>query len=252
MWGDVEAYERFMGRYSNRLAFEFTRAAGVAAGERLLDVGCGPGALASALAHHAGAENVCGVDPTEAFVERTHRRVPGADLRVARAEELPFEDGVFDRALSQLVFQFVDDPAAAAAEMVRVTRSGGLVAACVWDGLGGMTMIHALWDAMAVIDPDSPGPTRRFGGEAGQLATLWRDLGLRDVVDGELTVSAGYGDFEEFWQAMLVAPGPIGVRLAELDGAERDALREALHRRIGSPAGPFTLPARAWYAAAAV
>jgi SAM-dependent methyltransferase len=248
MWGHVEGYERFMGRYSNRLAHEFVRAAGVAAGERVLDVGCGPGALTSALGGIVGAANVSGVDPTDAFVERSRRRVPGADLRVAAAEALPFEDGSFDRSLAQLVFHFVDDPAASVAEMARVTRSGGVVAACVWDGLDGMTMIRTFWDAAGEVDPAAPGPGERFGGRAGQLAGLWRKVGLRDVVDGELAVSAGYSGFDEFWESMSVAPGPVGVRLASLDEPGRDALAGALRRRLGSPEGPFRLAARAWYA----
>src|SRR4051794_32089086 len=121
---DADAYQRFMGRYSDRLAPEFAAVAGIAEGEHVLDVGCGAGALTTVLAGIAGGENIAGVDPSEPFVEAARARVPEADLRVGPAESLPFEDGTFDAALSQLVFHFVDDPARAVAEMKRVTRVG--------------------------------------------------------------------------------------------------------------------------------
>ena len=247
MWGDVGAYDHFMGRYSNRLAHEFAAAGGVRPGDRVLDVGCGPGALTSVLAGIVGPEQVSGVDPTEAFVEHTRRRVAGADLRVGPAEALPFEDGTFDRALSQLVFHFVDDPAASVAEMVRVTRPGGLVGACVWDATGGMTMIRAYWDAAREVDPKAPDEAERFGSNPGQLAGLWRDAGLGDVSEGLLTVSSSYDDFDELWDSFLVAPGPIGAHRAGLDGSLQEAVHAALYGRVGSPAGPFELAASAWY-----
>jgi ubiquinone/menaquinone biosynthesis C-methylase UbiE len=112
MFADADAYQQLMGRYSDRLAPELAAAAGVEAGQRVLDVGCGPGALTAVLAGIAGAENVAGADPSEPFVEATRGRVPGSDIRVGPAEVLPFEDGSFDRTLAQLVFHFVSDPAA--------------------------------------------------------------------------------------------------------------------------------------------
>jgi SAM-dependent methyltransferase len=251
MWGDVDGYDRFMGRYSSPLAVAFVDRVGVASGQRALDVGCGPGALTRVLAERAGAGNVAGVDPTEAFVEQTRLRVPAADLRVAPAEAIPFEDDTFDRALSQLVFHFVQDPAAAVAEMKRVTRPGGRVAACVWDR-EAMTMIRSYWEAAREIDPNASPAGDRFGSEPGQLSGLWHDAGLRDVEDGSLTVSSTYEDFEELWGAMLSAPGPIGVHRASLDDAGREELRAALRRRVGSPQGPFELSAAAWYAVGTV
>jgi ubiquinone/menaquinone biosynthesis C-methylase UbiE len=133
---NAAAYQEFMGRYSDRLASQFAETAGVSPGQSVVEVGCGPGALTTVLAEIVGTENVAGVDPSEPFVAGARARVPGADLRVASAEELPFEDGTFDAALSQLVFPFLDDPARAVAEMRRVTRATGRVAACVWDMTG--------------------------------------------------------------------------------------------------------------------
>ncbi len=243
----VGAYDRFMGRYSRLLADEFARAAGVAAEERVVDVGCGTGALTGVLAGLVGPELVAAVDPSEPFVAECRARVPGADVRVGPAEALPFADDSFDRALAQLVFHFVGDQAASVAEMARVTRPGGGVAACVWDFTGGMTMLRAYWDAAREVDPDAPDEVGRFGGRPGELAALWRDAGLRDLVDGSLGVSSRYEDFDELWQTFLGGAGPAGVHVASLDESRRDALREALYRRVGSSEGSFELGARAWY-----
>jgi hypothetical protein len=122
------------------------------------------------------------------------------------------------------------------------------VAACVWDFTGGMTTIRAYWDAAREIEPDAPDEVERFGGRPGQLAALWRDAGLHDVADGSLTVSSRYDDFDELWATFLGGVGPVGAHAASLDESRRDAVREALRRRLGSPEGAFELSARAWYA----
>jgi SAM-dependent methyltransferase len=248
MFVDVSAYQRFMGRYSDALAHKFARSAGVTTGDRVCDVGCGTGALTTVLADLAGRENVAGVDPSEPFVDQARTRVPGAELHVGSAEALPFDDDTFDIAVSQLVLHFVSDPPKAAAEMARVTRPGGRVAACVWDLTGGMTMIRAYWDAAREIDSNAPDEAERFGGAPGQLAALWRDTGLSDVQETALTVSSDYAGFAELWSSFLGASGPIGGHLASLDQSQREGLHAALHRRLGSPDGHFTLTASAWCA----
>ena len=252
MFANASAYQRFMGRYSDKLSHEFARTAGVGPGQHVIDVGCGSGALTVVLAEIVGAENVAGVDPSEPFVAEARTRVPGADLRVGPAESLPFEDASFDAALSQLVFHFVQDPAQSVAEMRRVTRPGGRVAACVWDMTGGMTMLRSYWDAAREAGATGPDEIERFGGRPGQVAQLWRDAGLRDVVDESLTVSADYEDFDELWTSFLGAAGPVGAHAVSLDEQQAAAVSAALHRRIGSPDGPFRLTATAWYAAGVV
>jgi SAM-dependent methyltransferase len=248
----VDDYERFMGRYSRPLAHEFAQAVGVGPGERVLDVGCGTGALTRVLAEVVGPDRVAAADPSEPFVEVCRASAPGVDVRIAQAEALPFADAAFDRALAQLVVHFLADPAAGAAEMARVTRSGGSIAACVWDFTGGMTMLRAYWDAALEIDPNAPDEIDRFGGRPGQLASMWRDAGLREVTDGSLAVSSRYHDFDELWESFLGSVGPVGAHVASLDEPRREAVCVALRRRLGSPAGPFTLPARAWSAVGVV
>jgi SAM-dependent methyltransferase len=168
----ADAYERFMGRYSRPLAHEFVRAAGVAAGQRVVDVGCGTGALTSVLAELVGPDHVAAADPSEPFVVKCRADVPGADVRVGPAEALPFADRSFDRALAQLVFHFVADPAAAAGEMMRVTRRGGTVAACVWDFTGGMSMLRAYWELGPRGRPERPGRDRAVRRPAGAARGL--------------------------------------------------------------------------------
>lgn len=252
MFADADAYQSLMGRYSDLLAPRFAAAGGVSAGDCVLDVGCGPGALTVVLAGIVGAENVAGVDLSEPFVEATRKRVPGADVRVGPAESLPFEDDRFDRAVAQLVFHFVADPRQSVSEMVRVTRPGGQVAACVWDMTGGMTLLHSYWDAAHEIDPGARGEDERFGGRPGQLAELWRDAGMTDVTDSSLTVARRYEDFEELWSSLTGGVGPVGTHAASLADEQGKAVADALRRRLGSPDGPFELSARAWCAVGTV
>ena len=133
----AEAYDRFMGRYAEPLARRFADFADVAPGQRVLDLGCGPGALTAELIARMGPSAVAAVDPSESFVAAARERHPDADVRSASAERLPFGDGAFDACLAQLVVHFMADPAGGLREMARVTRPGGTVAACVWDHAGG-------------------------------------------------------------------------------------------------------------------
>ena len=252
MFKKADAYENFMGRYSRPLAPEFAQASRVEHGLRVLDVGCGTGALTSVLADIVGADRVAGVDPSGPFVEQCRENVPGADIRVGPAEALPFADAEFDRALAQLVFHFVDDPIASVREMARVTRPGGVVSACVWDMTGGMTMIGAYWAAVSEAGVSGQSEVERFGGKPGQLAGLWRDAGLREVDDRSITVSSAYRDFDELWATFRAGVGPVGVHAESLEGAALDAVRETFRRNVGSPDGAFELTATAWFAAGTV
>jgi Methylase involved in ubiquinone/menaquinone biosynthesis len=143
---DADAYDRFMGRYSRPLAVPFADFAGLPLDGRVLDVGCGPGALTAELARRARPGRVTAVDPSEEFVAALRGRHPGVQVIRAPAEDLPFEGGCFDATLAQLVVNVMDDPVAGLREMARVTRDGGVVAACVWDFTDGGP-IGPFWDA---------------------------------------------------------------------------------------------------------
>jgi ubiquinone/menaquinone biosynthesis C-methylase UbiE len=250
--GPADVYDRFVGRYSPHLARAMCHAAEVQPGQRALDVGCGSGALVAALAEVLGAENVTGVDPSGPFVEATGAKVPGARVLVGSAELLPFEDGEFDATLSQLVINFLADPEQGLREMSRVTRSGGVVAGCVWDYGGEMTMLRAFWDAAAALDPEGAAPlmeshTMRFA-RPEELGALWRSAGLADIDVSPIVVEASYDDFDDLWSPFPTGVGPAGAYAASLEDEERARLRDEYARRLGQPDGPFTLSARAWCA----
>ncbi|MFL5824898.1 MAG: class I SAM-dependent methyltransferase [Thermoleophilaceae bacterium] len=246
----AEAYDRHIGRYGSALAAELMTAAEIRGGQRALDVGCGPGALTRALALVLGAAAVSAADPSPTFVEACRGRVPGADVRLGAAEALPFGERQFDAVLSQLAVNFMTDPPAALQEMCRVAKRGSVVAACTWDYADGMTLLRRFWDAALLVDPEGAaerdeGRVMRFC-TASELEDLWREAGLSDVVSGELNVSTRYDDFDDLWEPLESGVAPSGAYAAALSPERRAALREELRALLGSPEGPFTLPARAW------
>jgi SAM-dependent methyltransferase len=254
--GPAEVYDRFVGRYSPALGRAMCEAARVRPGQRAVDVGCGSGALVAELAERLGAEHVAGVDPSEPFVEAARARVPGARIVVGSAESLPFADAEFDATLSQLVVNFLTDPEAGLREMSRVTRGGGVVAGCVWDYGGEMTMLRTFWDAAEALDPDGAGPlieahTMRFA-RPDELGALWRGSGLQQVEVTPLDVGASYADFDDLWAPFPTGVGPAGSYAASLDPEGQAALRDEFARRLGPPDGTFTLSARAWCAVGTV
>lgn len=253
--GSADAYGRLVGRYSPQLAAALMAFAGVEPEMRALDVGCGPGALTAALADRLGTDHVRAADPSEPFVEACRARVPGVDVVVASAEALPFADGEFNAAFSQLVVNFMVDAKAGVREMARVTRSGGVVASCVWDYRGEMTLLRTFWDAARDVDPAAgaadEGAVMRWCTE-DELAGLWRGAGLRDVRSAPLVVSASYTGFEDLWSPLLAGIGPAGAFCVSLDEKARAALHDVYRRRLGVGDGPFELTARAWAVAGSV
>jgi SAM-dependent methyltransferase len=247
-FGDPDAYDRFMGRYSALLAPRFADFAGVVAGQRLLDVGCGTGMLTSELVRRFGPEAVTAVDPTEGFVVALRARQPGVRTEQAAAEELPFEDDTFDAALAQLVVHFMVDPVAGLREMARVTRRGGVVAACVWDFACGRSPLSVFWAAARELDPDVDDESGRAGGRPEHLAELMRAAGLDAVEEGVLSVEAEHPTFEDWWEPYTLGAGPAGAYTAGLDADRRARLRELCRERL--PAAPFVLESRAWAARA--
>lgn len=248
----ADAYDRHVGRYGAELGAALARVAGVAPGQRVLDVGSGPGALTSVLVDLLGTEHVAAVDPSEPFVTALRERLPGVAARVASAERLPFGEDEFDAALAQLVVNFMREPETGVAEMRRVVRPGGHVAACVWDYPGEMTLLRAFWDAAAALEPElaarTDERTTMAFDEEGELADLWRRVGLEQVEEGSIVVSADYESFDSLWEPFGAGVAPSGAYAASLDEEQRTALCEEYRRRLGSPDGPFRLSARAWYA----
>ena len=241
-----DAYDAFMGRYSRLLAVPFVDWTGVTSGQSVLDVGCGPGALTDALVQRLGASEVFAFDPSPPFVAECSARYPGVDVRLGRAEDIPFEDDQFDAAIAQLVLHFVTLPSDAAAEMRRVVRPGGLVAACVWDFDEGMQMLRYFWDAALAVEQRAPdeAQTMRFG-RTSEIAELFQEAGLVDVEETTIRVTATYADYDEFWSGFLAGIGPAGAYCTSLTDVQRVNLRAELFSGVDSPSGEFSLQAAA-------
>lgn len=241
----ADAYDRFMGRYSRHLSAPFADFAGVRAQQRVLDVGCGPGALTSELVARVGPGSVSAVDPSEPFVAAARSRHPGVDVRHASAEHLPFEDDGFDVALAQLVVHFMTDPVAGLSEMARVTRPGGIVAACVWDH-ADEGPLSTFWRAARELDPAVHDESDLAGAREGHLAQLFAAAGLRSIESRALTSSVEHPSFDEWWEPFTRGVGPAGTHTVSLDAERQVALRERC--RAALPRGPFVVSARAWAA----
>ncbi len=242
----ADAYDRFMGRYSVLLSPQLADLAAVSAGERVLDVGCGPGALTAELVARVGAAAVAAIDPSEPFVAAATARYPGVDLRLANAEHLPFADATFDAALAQLVVHFMSDPIAGLAEMARVTRPGGVVAACVWDHAGGQGPLGLFWSAARDLDPGVHDESDLAGAHEGHLVELFAAAGLRDIEESVLVADLEHPTFDAWWEPFTRGVGPAGAYVATLDPTQTTRLRERCRTLL--PEEPFVIPARAWSA----
>jgi SAM-dependent methyltransferase len=240
----ASAYDRFMGRYSGRLAPQLADLAGVTDGQRALDVGCGPGALTSELVARLGSAAVTAVDPSESFVAAARERYPGVDVLRAAAEDLPFEGDQFDVALAQLVVHFMSDPVSGLREMARVTRDDGIVAACVWDHAGGQGPLSVFWQAARELDPQIRDESDLPGTAEGQLAELCRAAGLREIEEAVLSISVAHPTFEDWWEPFMLGVGPAGSHVARLDAAAQATLRNRCRALL--PDEPFELTVRAW------
>jgi SAM-dependent methyltransferase len=249
---DAVGYELLMGRWSASLAREFVRYIDIEDSGRILDVGCGTGSLAAAALDGGRSIEVVGIDPSPAFVDLARDRIHDtrAHFQTGDAQRLEFPDHSFDCTAALLVLNFVTDRARAAAEMRRVTRPGGKVAACVWDYDGEMTMLHRFWDAATALDPGAAG---RHEGRMplchlGELGALWHDAGLERIREGPLTIQMSFASFEDYWSPFLSGAGPSGGYAAALPPERRDALRARLLAELweNRPEEARTLRARSW------
>ena len=240
----ADAYGRFMGRYSEPLAVGFAELAGLSRGQRALDVGCGPGALTAQLVARLGATAVCAVDPSPTFVAAARARFPGVDVRSGTAEYLPFPADAFDVALAQLVVHFMADAVAGLREMGRVTRPGGVVAACVWDHAQGGGPLTTFWRAVRDVDPAARDEADLAGAGEGDLARLCEVAGLTGIEASTVTVTVPFADFADWWEPFTLGVGPAGAYVAALDDAQREAVRRRCAELL--PQTGIVIPARAW------
>jgi SAM-dependent methyltransferase len=239
----ADAYNQFMGRYSRPLASALVGHLGGRLGNRVADVGCGPGALTEVLLETAGPAEVIAVDPSRSFVTAARDRW-GVPAVAAQAERLPFSDDVFGATLAQLVVHFMSAPVAGLCEMARVTMPGGVVAASVWDHAGGHGPLSAFWRAARELDSAAPDESSLPGTASGQLATMAQAAGWSDVVETQLTVEVEHPSFDQWWEPFTFGVGPAGVYVTGLTADDRRALR--LRLRVLLSDGPFAVAGRAW------
>ncbi|WP_085026646.1 class I SAM-dependent methyltransferase [Ensifer aridi] len=251
---NAAGYEQLMGRWSQRLATPFIDFAGLADGEKILDVGCGTGSLTFALAKAADLSEIAAIDYSPVFVEEAIRRNtdPRINIRQADACALPFADGAFDRALALLVLHFVPEAGKAVAEMRRVVRPGGVVAAAVWDHLGGMPGMRMMVDTVAALSEGGRQLRARYCFQPmmrpGEMKRTFVEEGLADVTETQLMIRMDYRNFDDYWAPIAAGEGPLGKYVATLDAAERArvdaAMRDAYE--AGQPDGPRSFANVAW------
>ncbi len=238
------AYDKFMGRYSTRLAAPFAEFAGITRGMQVADVGAGTGALTRELCERGA--HVAAADPSPPFVEALQERFPDVESHVAPAEHLPWDNASFDATLAQLVVPFMDDAPAGVAEMRRVTKPGGTVAVCAWSD-DGMEMLAAIGRAQQALGSGSAAmpENRQMYRKRDAIESLFAE-GYSDLETELLEVESSYTGFDEFFDALLGGAGPAGQWVASLEGDAREQARAELFRQLGEPDGEFRLVGRAW------
>jgi SAM-dependent methyltransferase len=252
-WAAGDAYETFMGRWSRRLACDFVRWLGAKPRLNWLDVGCGTGALTSAICDLADPASIVACDPSPPFVEDVRRRIPDARITaiVAGCGDLPEHAGGFDRVVSGLVLNFLPDQRGSVEEMRSRTHPGGIVSAYVWDYSGGMQFLRVFWDEVVALDD---GARRIDEGvrfplcRPDALESIFTDAGLRDVTSGSIVVPTRFETFDDYWRPFLGKTGPAPSYVTSLSDEHRAELEARLERRL-APAGrdsAIELTARAW------
>ncbi len=249
-----EAYQQFLGRWTQRLAERVIDAVPLPEAGDLLDVGCGTGSLAAALAARYPGRQVVGVDIAEPYVAfaRARQKQGNLTFELGDAMKLRWPDGQFAGSFAQLALNFVPSPATAAAEMRRVTRRDGTVAGAVWDFRGGLVYQRLFWDTAAGFEPGAASARDRLFSHplatADGLMELWRSAGLAELQCDSVTIRMDFADFADYWEPLLGGQGPVGTYVTGLAPAMRQIVREnvLIAYLSGAADGPRSMTATAW------
>lgn len=230
----AEKYDSYMGRWSRRLAPMFLDFAGLADGENVLEVGCGTGSLTFMLSNRAELSYVEAVDYDADFVAAARRRNSDPRINISEGDacSLQFADRAFDRALSMLVLHFVADPERAIAEMRRVVREGGIVAATVWDIFGGMPALRMFWDSAATLDPVANhhrnSSLMRPMTQPSELCCAFLKAGFLDVRETELVIRMDFTNFDDYWIPLMTGQGKHSEFMSALSKPNRQRMEDAV------------------------
>jgi SAM-dependent methyltransferase len=252
IWSNAIAYEQFMGRWSRRVAREFVVWLAAPANTTWLDVGCGTGALTEAIFELASPRYIVGADDSETYIDYLRHRLPDERLcfDLESAQGLNFDDEFYDNTVSGLALNFVSDPHRGVTEMARVTKSGGVIAAYVWDYAGEMQMLRYFWSAAAELDPaarELDEGTRFALCQPEPLAALFRSARLVDVATCAIDVPTIFRDFDDYWTPFLGAQEPAPNYVMSLSEERRLMLRDRLRAALPrAEDGSIPLSARAW------
>jgi SAM-dependent methyltransferase len=251
LWGDGEPYERYVGRWSRRVAVGFLDWLSAPADLDWVDVGCGTGALTEAVLNRSAPASIVGVEPSEGFLSVARARLGDrAVLMTGRADALPLPSASADMVVSALVLNFVADPVGALAEMARVARAGGTVAAYVWDYTGRMDLMTGFWAAAREVDPAAAELDERTAFAVSTPAALTAAVdgaGLHEPAVTGIEIVAVFDSFDDYWRPLLGGQGPAPAYAMSLSVDVRERLRSALSARVArEPDGSVRMRARAW------
>ena len=249
-----DKYDRGTGAWSRLLALKFVDFMEIQEGDSVLDVGCGTGILALAVAEKTRAAKIVGIDLSKGFIEyaRGKSKDPRLVFQQGDAQKLPYADNSFDRSMAMLVIQFVPDKLKAIAEMKRVTKTGGAIGTALWDAVAGMSPNQSLWDAATALDlpADIPSARQSASNSAAGLMKLLSEAGLEDITVTDILIERRFSSLDEYWIPLATGEGVPGKLLGSLSPERRKTVKEQMRKNLLGDRidGSFSIKARAWVA----
>lgn len=250
LWGNTEAYENYMGRWSKKVAPLFLQWLDAPKKKSWIDIGCGTGGLTELIANTCEPVSIIGVDMAEGFVAIARSRVKEAVFRVESADKLDLPNDSVDYAVSALVLNFVPDAQAALNELARVVRPGGTVALYVWDYAGHMQIMRNFFDTAILFDARSAEFDDGINAPICRPTPLKNALasaGLANISVTALDIPTAFDNFDDYWNPFLGGVGSAPKYCVSLDESIRNKISAALQEKLPTgPDGEILLAARVW------